>query len=93
MTVVAGVLLVLYPLIDVVATLIDARSQHGFARQWLLINAGTSILAAVAATRHAVALSLLTPTEAGAIWDEVASRHPEARWCSKGPELASSVAA
>ena len=51
------------------------------------------ILAAVAATRHAVALSLLTPTEAGAIWEEVASRHPEARWCSKGPELASSLAA
>jgi uncharacterized membrane protein HdeD (DUF308 family) len=47
-TVVAGVLLVLYPLIDAVATLIDARSQHGSARQWLLINAGTSILAAVA---------------------------------------------
>jgi uncharacterized membrane protein HdeD (DUF308 family) len=47
-TVVAGVLLVLYPLIDAVATLIDARSQHGSARQWLLINAGSSILAAVA---------------------------------------------
>jgi uncharacterized membrane protein HdeD (DUF308 family) len=47
-TVVAGVLLVLYPLIDAVATLIDARSQRGSARQWLLINAGTSILAAVA---------------------------------------------
>jgi uncharacterized membrane protein HdeD (DUF308 family) len=47
-TVVAGVLLVLYPLIDAVATLIDARSQRGSARQWLLINAGSSILAAVA---------------------------------------------
>ena len=47
-TVVAGVLLVLYPLIDAVATLIDARSQHGSARQWLLINAGTSTIAAVA---------------------------------------------
>ena len=31
-----------------VATLIDARSQHGSARQWLLINAGTSTVAAVA---------------------------------------------
>jgi uncharacterized membrane protein HdeD (DUF308 family) len=41
-------LLVLYPLIDAVATLIDARSQHGSARQWLLIKAGTSILAAIA---------------------------------------------
>jgi uncharacterized membrane protein HdeD (DUF308 family) len=47
-TVAAGVLLVIYPLIDAVATLIDARSQHGSARQWLLINAGCSILAAVA---------------------------------------------
>jgi hypothetical protein len=51
------------------------------------------ILAAVAATRHAVALRLLTSAEAGAIWDEVAGRHPEADWCSKGPELASSRAA
>jgi uncharacterized membrane protein HdeD (DUF308 family) len=48
LTVVAGILLVLYPLIDAVATLIDARSQHGSARQWLLINAGSSILAAIA---------------------------------------------
>ena len=47
-TVIAAVLLVLYPLIDAVATLIDARTQHGSARQWLLINAGSSILAAVA---------------------------------------------
>ena len=47
-TVVAGVLLVLYPLIDAVATLIDARSQHGSARQWLLINAGASTVAAIA---------------------------------------------
>lgn len=47
-TVVAGVLLVLYPLIDAVATLIDARTQHGSARHWLMINAGCSILAAVA---------------------------------------------
>jgi hypothetical protein len=51
------------------------------------------ILAAVAATRHAVALQLLTPAEAGAIWDEVAARHPEAGWCNKGPDLASSLAA
>jgi hypothetical protein len=51
------------------------------------------ILAAVAATRHAVALRLLTPAEAGAIWDEVAGRHPDAGWCSKGPGLGSSLAA
>jgi hypothetical protein len=51
------------------------------------------ILAALAATRHAVALRLLTPTEAGAIWNEVAGRHPEAGWCSKGPQFGSSLAA
>jgi hypothetical protein len=46
------------------------------------------ILAAVAATRHAVALELLSPKEADAIWAEVAKRHPEAGWCSTGPRLA-----
>jgi uncharacterized membrane protein HdeD (DUF308 family) len=44
----AGVLLVLYPLIDAVASLIDARTQHGSARQLLLVNAGTSTVAAAA---------------------------------------------
>jgi uncharacterized membrane protein HdeD (DUF308 family) len=44
----AGVLLVLYPLIDVVAALIDARSQHGSARQVLLADAAVSAVAAVA---------------------------------------------
>jgi uncharacterized membrane protein HdeD (DUF308 family) len=47
-TVGAGVLLVLYPLIDVVASLIDARSQQGFARQLLLAGAGVSAAAAIA---------------------------------------------
>jgi hypothetical protein len=46
------------------------------------------ILAAVAATRHAVALDLLSPKEADAIWAEVAKRHPEAGWCNTGPRLA-----
>jgi uncharacterized membrane protein HdeD (DUF308 family) len=46
-TVGAGILLVL-SLIGAVATLIDARSQHGSARRLLLVNAGSSILAAVA---------------------------------------------
>jgi hypothetical protein len=62
-TVVAGVLLVLYPLIDAVATLIDAPTQHGSARQWLLVNAGTSTVAAialgVAATRSVVAVFMV----------------------------------
>ncbi|GAB3171799.1 membrane protein [Micromonospora palomenae] len=47
-TVGAGILLVLYPLIDAVASLIDARSQRGSARQLLLVNTGTSTIAAVA---------------------------------------------
>jgi uncharacterized membrane protein HdeD (DUF308 family) len=46
-TVGAGILLVL-SLIGAVATLIDARSQRGPARQWLLVNAGTSTVAAIA---------------------------------------------
>lgn len=39
------------------------------------------ILGAVAATRHAVELDLLSPEEAGQIWASVARRHPRARWC------------
>lgn len=46
------------------------------------------IVATVTATRHAVALELLTVEEAGAIWADVARRHPSARWCADGPELA-----
>ncbi|HYY32245.1 MAG TPA: hypothetical protein VE693_01500 [Gaiellaceae bacterium] len=46
------------------------------------------ILAAVAATRHAVALELISAKEADAIWADVAARHPEAGWCSGGPRLA-----
>ena len=47
-TVGAGVLLVLYPLIDVGGSLIDARSQHGSARQLLLADAAVSTVAAAA---------------------------------------------
>jgi uncharacterized membrane protein HdeD (DUF308 family) len=43
-----GVLLVLYPLIDAVASVIDARGQQGSARQLLELNAGVSAVAAVA---------------------------------------------
>jgi hypothetical protein len=46
------------------------------------------ILAAVAATRHAIDLDLLSPAEADSIWAEVAHRHPEAGWCRSGPRLA-----
>ena len=47
-TVGVGVLLVVYPLIDVVASLIDARTQTGSARRILLAGAATSLIAAVA---------------------------------------------
>jgi hypothetical protein len=46
------------------------------------------ILGVVAATRHAVALQLLSPQEAGAIWAGVARRHPDAPWCRDLPALA-----
>jgi hypothetical protein len=46
------------------------------------------VIAAVAATRHAVDLQLLSAAEADSIWAEVAARHPEAGWCRSGPRLA-----
>ena len=46
------------------------------------------ITATAAATRHAVALELITDEEAGAIWLGVAARHPLAEWCRTGPGLA-----
>jgi uncharacterized membrane protein HdeD (DUF308 family) len=56
----AGALLVIYPLIDAFASLLDARSQHGSARQLLLLNAASSTVAAialgVAATGNAAAV-------------------------------------
>ena len=48
LTVGAGVLLVLYPLIDVVGSVIDARTQSGSARKVLLADAAVSTVAAVA---------------------------------------------
>jgi hypothetical protein len=39
------------------------------------------ILGVEAATRHAVALELLSPEQADAIWAGVARRHPDARLC------------
>lgn len=46
------------------------------------------ILGAAAATRHAVALHLLSSEEAGAIWADVARRHPGASWCREVPAFA-----
>jgi len=47
-TVAAGILVVVYPLIDVAASLIDAHSQRGSARRALLAGAGSSAVAAAA---------------------------------------------
>jgi uncharacterized membrane protein HdeD (DUF308 family) len=47
-TVGAGVLLVVYPLIDAVASVIDARSQDGSSRRLLLANAAFSTVTAIA---------------------------------------------
>jgi hypothetical protein len=46
------------------------------------------IIATAAATRHAIALDLISPEEAGSIWRDVADRHPQAGWCRTGPGLA-----
>jgi uncharacterized membrane protein HdeD (DUF308 family) len=47
-TVAAAILVVIYPLIDVAASVIDARSQRGSARQVLLAGAAVSAVAAAA---------------------------------------------
>ena len=47
------------------------------------------VLALEAATRHAVALGLLAPSEARAVWAALAERHPGVRWCRDGcPDVA-----
>jgi uncharacterized membrane protein HdeD (DUF308 family) len=48
LTVGSAILVVLYPIIDVVASLIDAQSQHGSARRLLLAGAAVSAVAAIA---------------------------------------------
>jgi hypothetical protein len=48
----------------------------------------TQINGVFAATRHAVALELISQDEAGAIWAAVAQRHPGAGWCRTPPRLA-----
>lgn len=46
------------------------------------------IVAAAAATRHAVELEIISGDEAGSIWATVADRHPDAAWCRIGWRLA-----
>ena len=48
LTLAVGILLVLYPLIDVVATLLDARTQQESARRLLLANGAVSAIVAIA---------------------------------------------
>jgi hypothetical protein len=43
------------------------------------------IIAALAATRHAVDLGLISPLEGDTVWAAVARRHPRAAWCRRGP--------
>jgi hypothetical protein len=45
------------------------------------------IVAAGAATRHAVELGLISADEGDAVWAAVARRHPRAAWCRRGPRL------
>jgi hypothetical protein len=52
------------------------RGERGLDRE---------IVAATAATRHAVELEILSSEEAGAIWSAVARRHPAAAWCRTSP--------
>jgi uncharacterized membrane protein HdeD (DUF308 family) len=47
-TAAAGIVVVIYPLIDVAASLIDARTQHGAARGPLLAGAALSAIAGAA---------------------------------------------
>ena len=75
-----GVLLVLYPLIDVVGSVIDARGQQGSARQLLETNAAVSAVAD-AATATAVA-TLAATLPASAAFSE-ASRGPALSECTR----------
>ena len=45
----------------------------------------SEIIAALAATRHAVDLGLISPLEGDTVWAAVARRHPHAEWCRRGP--------
>ena len=67
----AGILLVVYPLIDAVANLLDARNQHGSARRLLLANAMASTVVAAALAVAATA-SVTAVVAVFGIWAGVA---------------------
>jgi hypothetical protein len=46
------------------------------------------IAAAVAATRHAVELGMISVPEGDTVWADVARRHPHAAWCRRPRRLA-----
>jgi hypothetical protein len=52
-------------------------SEHSLAGERSIYG---QLLGAVAATKHAVKLELLSAEEAGRVWAEVASRHPDVHW-------------
>jgi hypothetical protein len=52
-------------------------SEHSLSAQRI----DAHVDAAVAATRHAVELDLISAAEASEIWTRVARRHPDAHWC------------
>jgi hypothetical protein len=43
--------------------------------------------AAVAATRHAVTLGLISAREGDSVWAAVACRHPAVAWCRRRPRV------
>jgi hypothetical protein len=84
-TVGAGILLVLYPLIDVAASLIDARSQNGSARRLLLAGAAVSAVAAVALGVAATRRTVTTPARSRATLPASSSRTTTAAWSVSCP--------
>ncbi len=82
----------LHPRHDRTARLLESRLEVLADRTERSLSGPRSVardvLAVEAATRHAVALELLSHEEAGEIWAKVAKRHPSVRWCQSGwPDL------
>ena len=66
---------------------VDQRFRALRGRQ-VLLHGRIEAFAVAAATRHAIALGLISADEADAVWAAVAGRHPDAEWCRAGPRLA-----
>jgi len=88
-TVAAGTLLVLYPLIDVAASLIDARSQRGSARRLLLagaaVSAATAAALAIAATASVADVLAVACGPSSAVWHSSSSPYVVVHsWATSG---------